>query len=113
MAMALSYIYSVSNHMQPKADQKKKTEKKTEKNPYISFRGLCEIGHKGTTNCNDYIFSGQCFSSNTENSRRNLKAEINFHITDDGVLFELIGMNWCNWKSFCLNSSIKTQPITL
>lgn len=24
MAMALSYIYSVSNHMQPKADQKKK-----------------------------------------------------------------------------------------
>lgn len=24
MAMALSYIYSVSNHMQPKSDQKKK-----------------------------------------------------------------------------------------
>lgn len=28
MAMALSYIYSVSNHMQPKADQKKKKKKK-------------------------------------------------------------------------------------
>lgn len=28
MAMALSYIYSVSNHMQPKADQKKKKKKR-------------------------------------------------------------------------------------
>lgn len=27
MAMALSYIYSVSNHMQPKSDQKEKKEK--------------------------------------------------------------------------------------
>lgn len=88
--------------------------KKTKKTN-ISFVGLCKIDHKGATNCNDYIFSGQCFSSNTENSRRNLKVEINFYITDDGVLFELIGMNWCNWKEleFYLNSSIKTQPITL
>lgn len=32
MAMALSYIYNVSNHMQPKADQKKKKKKKNIKN---------------------------------------------------------------------------------
>lgn len=32
MAMALSYIYSVSNHMQPKVDQKKKKKKKNIKN---------------------------------------------------------------------------------
>lgn len=81
------------------------------KNPYISCIGLCKIDHKGATNYNGT--TGQCFSSNTENSRRNLKVEMNFYITDDGVLFELIGMNWCNWKAFCLNSSIKTQPITL
>lgn len=31
MAMALSYIYNVSNHMQPKADQKKKKKKEKHK----------------------------------------------------------------------------------
>lgn len=87
--------------------------KTKQKKTYISFVGLCNIDHRGATNRNDYIFSGHCFCSNTENSRRNLKVEIHFYITDDGVLFELIGMNWCNWKEFCLNSSTKTQPITL
>lgn len=36
--------------------------KKKQKKTYISFVGLCKIDHKGATNCNDYIFSGQCFS---------------------------------------------------